>query len=290
VRRALAARARENFPVGSRFVARRLRPHFVRVYVFARAADDLADEHGDAAALAELRAGLLREVAGRSGDPLWSPLAETIREFGLPVQCFTDLVDAFAQDLRKRRYEDLDELIDYCTRSADPVGRIVLRLFGHASDELDRLSDRICTALQLVNHLRDVREDLVVRDRVYLPRSWLAEHGVSEQSIREGVCGAGFVSLARRMGALCADLFAAGWPLTERLAPCSALEIRAIVHGGCEVLRRCIATPALILHDPPRLSGADHVEVLLRALVSRRMPRGVAGRDARDPRIRRIRS
>ena len=270
------ARAGENFPVGSWLLPRAVRVHFARLYAFARTADDLADEHHDAAALTALRADLLRHLEHGGGDPLLGPLCATLREFAIPVRLCTDLVDAFLQDLRQSRYGDLDELLAYCRRSADPVGRAVLRLWRHDDPALDARADAICTALQLVNHLRDVREDLVLRDRIYWPQDWLVAAGVTEAQLRAGAVTPGFLALVRRAGALCRDLFRAGWPLTTALRGLPAAELRAIVHGGCTVLERCLRAPAALLTAPPHLGRVDHAEILLRALCTRRPPRILA--------------
>src|SRR5206468_858446 len=127
-----------------------------RIYAFARTADDLADEQRDAAALAAFRADFLAHVAGLCHTtPLFVDLAATIAECELPLELFTDLLDAFAQDLLVHSY-DAAGLLAYCRRSADPVGRLVLRVHGYRDERLDRLSDRICTALQLLDHLQDL--------------------------------------------------------------------------------------------------------------------------------------
>jgi len=158
---ALAAEHYENFPVGSVLVPRHLRHHIHRIYAFARTADDIADELRDPALLAAYRQSFLDHLAGKVRDeiPLHADLALSIEQLNLPVELFTDLLDAFAQDLRQGRY-DQEGLFDYCRRSADPVGRLVLLVFGCQQPELAPLSDRICTGLQLVNHLQDIKADI----------------------------------------------------------------------------------------------------------------------------------
>ena len=197
--------ARENFPVLSRLVPPRLRPGFSAVYRFCRTADDAADRPGDPAAnlirLAELRAG----VASLYGGParaveaadrgLFGALEPVVRGFGLPRACFDDLLDAFEQDQRVTRYGTWEQLLGYCRRSADPVGRLVLQLFGVEDAERLALSDATCTALQLTNHLQDLRPDLLTLDRLYLPEDVASSYGLPLDAlvagIRRGVSGPG---------------------------------------------------------------------------------------------------
>jgi hydroxysqualene synthase len=155
----------ENFPVGSALVPKPLRKHFHSIYAFARTADDFADEGYDGAYSQEERTGLLNEwrqmleesAAGRATHPIFVALAATRARFDLPFSLFEDLLSAFRQDVVTRRYESFDELLDYCRRSANPVGRLVLLLFGYRDERLHQWSDSICTALQLTNHWQGAR-------------------------------------------------------------------------------------------------------------------------------------
>ncbi|WP_428386367.1 squalene/phytoene synthase family protein [Mucisphaera sp.] len=180
--RELAETHYENFSVLSRLVPERLRDDFGRIYAFCRWADDLGDETGSPERSRELLAWWREELdacyAGRPRHPVFVALAGTIESKRLPRQPFDDLIDAFLQDQEVTRYESWDQLLDYCTRSANPVGRLVLRVAGHDDPEMDRLSDATCTALQLVNFWQDVRRDIIQRDRVYLPADLAAKHGV----------------------------------------------------------------------------------------------------------------
>ena len=166
----------ENFPVGSLLIPKSKRPHFYSIYAFARTADDFADEGydrglSDADRLAALddwgeqlehceRWGEQWGEEGRASSPVFVALAATIRDLDLPLQLFRDLISAFKQDVIKRRYASYDEVLDYCTRSANPVGRLILLLFGYRDPRLHILSDHICTALQLANHWQDVAVDI----------------------------------------------------------------------------------------------------------------------------------
>src|SRR5277367_3418028 len=188
----------ENFPVG-RLVPREMRPHVHAVYAFARYADDLADEGyagsakaqgaRDVMTLEERLAALdgwERQLVSPPGTPglhfIFIALHETIRELDLPRGLFTDLLSAFKQDVVKRRYANFAEVLDYCRRSANPVGRLVLLLHGHREEELHLLADHICTGLQLANFWQDVGVDLE-KDRIYLPEDDRAAHSVTEEQL-----------------------------------------------------------------------------------------------------------
>ncbi len=181
--RAVASRHYENFSVATLLVPRRLRQHLANVYTFARWADDLADEAASpaeaTAALGDWRQRLEACFAGRPDHPVFVALAETVTETGLPMQPFSDLLNAFEQDQTTTRYATRAELLDYCRRSANPVGRIVLGLEGCRDPDLVRMSDAICTGLQLVNFWQDITRDRLA-GRIYLPAEDMARHGVTE--------------------------------------------------------------------------------------------------------------
>jgi len=175
----------ENFSVVSRLLPRELRDDFAHVYAFCRWADDLGDEVASPQEGLRLLAWWRDELdlcyAGRPRHPVYVALRRTIEKFDIPRQPFDDLIDAFVQDQTVRRYDTWAQVVDYCTRSADPVGRLVLYMLGprnHRDAERQRLSDRTCTALQLVNFWQDVRRDVVERDRIYIPREIAHRHGL----------------------------------------------------------------------------------------------------------------
>jgi squalene synthase HpnC len=184
--RTVASRHYENFTVATLLVPRRLRQHLANVYTFARWADDLADESADpagaTAALAEWRRRLEACFAGRPDHPVFVALAETVSATGLSIEPFADLLDAFEQDQRTTRYATRADLLGYCRRSADPIGRIVLALEGCHEPRLVAMSDSICTGLQLVNFWQDITRDRLA-GRIYLPAEDLARHGVSESML-----------------------------------------------------------------------------------------------------------
>ena len=171
--RKLARSHYENFIVVSALLPRRLRQDFCNVYAFCRTADDLGDEiHDPEIAMAQLER--LREMtrqcyAGRNDSTLFTALSATIARHEIPIDPFIDLIDAFEQDQRITRYETFDEVLDYCSRSANPVGRIVLYVCGYRDEQRQQLSDVTCSALQLANFWQDVRRDLVELERIYIP-------------------------------------------------------------------------------------------------------------------------
>ncbi|MFO1076217.1 MAG: squalene synthase HpnC [Planctomycetota bacterium] len=269
----LAAQHYENFPVGSWLLPARARVHLHRIYAFARTADDLADEQRDAAALAAFRADFLRHLAGGAGDiPLFADLARTIGDCALEVSLFTDLLDAFAQDCVKTRY-DRAELLDYCRRSADPVGRLVLRVCGYRDPQFDRWSDAVCTGLQLLNHLQDLGEDLLQRDRIYFPREDLARFGVDEDALRAAHASAAVREFVLHEANDVAAMFVAGWPLVGAVRGRLRLELRAILRGAAAVLARIRAVAGDVLGGRVHLTKWERVGSVWLGLWSRRAPR-----------------
>jgi squalene synthase HpnC len=267
----------ENFPVASLLLPARLRPSVEAVYAFARTADDFADEGDlpDAERLARLgayRAGL--EAIGRGerpADPVLARLHDTIRGRGLALEPFHALLEAFSQDVVKKRYETFDELMHYCRRSADPVGRIVLALFERADEANVRDSDAICSSLQLANHWQDVAVDWG-KGRVYLPQEDLARFRVDESWIAGARGGAPWRELMAFQCQRARAMMRAGAPLGTRLPGRLGLEIRAIVSGGLRVLDRIDAVGGDVFRRRPVLGRADWIAVLWRALVWRPRP------------------
>lgn len=268
----LAGRHYENFPVGSWLLPRRARQHLRRIYAFARTADDLADELRSAPALAAFRRDFLAHVEGRAADvPLFVDLVASMRECDLELRLFTDLLDAFAQDLVKRRYDEA-ELRDYCRRSADPVGRLVLRVSGYRSPQLDAWSDHICTALQLLNHLQDLGADRRERDRIYFPAEDLVRFGIAEGDLLAPHANPAVKALVQHWAARLADEFAAGWPLVLAVRGRLRWELRAILRGADAVLRRIGAVGGDVLGGRVHLSKGERLRTVLAGLCSRRQP------------------
>jgi squalene synthase HpnC len=236
--RKVAARHYENFTVATRLVPSRLRQHLANVYAFARWADDLADEAaGTAAATAALTAwrGELDDCfAGRPRHPVCVALAETVRTKGLEIGPFADLLDAFQQDQVKTRYADRTELLDYCRRSANPVGRIVLALEGCRDPRLVEMSDAICTGLQLVNFWQDIKRDRIA-GRVYLPAADMRRHGIVEADLDDPRASPALRALVREEVAWARECFDRGSPLAAAAPRALRPAITMFLGGGRSV-------------------------------------------------------
>ncbi len=261
----------ENFPVASLLVPAHLRPAIEAIYHFARSADDIADE-GDAlpaerlAGLAAYQAELDRIAAGQ--PPQTAPfvkLAAIIRQYALPVQLFSDLLDAFAQDVVKKRYADYPELLDYCRRSANPVGRLVLHLFGRTAPEQLEQSDCICSALQLINFWQDVAVDWQ-KDRVYIPQTDFPHFKVSEADIAAGRCSANWSALMDFEIDRATALIKRGAPLVHALPGRMGWEIRLTVQGGLRILERIRQVRGDVFQHRPKLGKWDWLVLAARAL------------------------
>lgn len=236
--RAVARRHYENFTVATRLVPRRLRQHLANVYAFARWSDDLADESSSAAealdALAAWRSRLDRCFAGHPDHPVFIALAETVRQTGLTIEPFSDLLDAFVQDQTTNRYENRPALLDYCRRSANPVGRIVLALEGCRDPDLVAMSDSICTGLQLVNFWQDAKRDRLA-GRVYIPAEDMRRHGVDETMLDGERAVPPLIELVREEVAWARDCLRRGQPLENVAPPVLRPAIGLFVRGGLAI-------------------------------------------------------
>ena len=261
----------ENFPVASILLPRRLRRATAVIYRFARSADDIADE-GDAgpavrlAALDAYRAELLLiEQHTSPQTPLFRDLAAVIERHALPLQPFYDLLDAFSQDVVKTRYADFGEVMDYCKKSANPVGRLMLALYGETDPRSVAYSDAICSALQIINFLQDIAIDYD-KHRIYLPQDELAKRRITEAQIAahdsSGMWSAfmlGQIERARK-------LLQAGAPLGKVLKGRIGLELRMIIMGGATVLEKLHQSKGDIYTHRPVLAPRDWLKMLYRAL------------------------
>lgn len=263
----------ENFPVASILLPRRLRGPVRAIYAFARAADDIADE-GEAAPearLAELQSFRDRLRAIERGetpdDPIFGPLAATIRAHALPWQPFHDLLDAFSQDVGKTRYAHFGEVMDYCRRSANPIGRLLLALFGDRDAKHQAWSDGVCSALQLINFLQDVAVDYR-KGRVYLPQDEMARFGVTERQIAEGRTDGLWQLFMNSQIERARRILAAGAPLGRALRGRVGLEMRLIILGGERILYKLHASRGDVFRQRPTLGPTDWLYMLRRALWS----------------------
>lgn len=267
----MAAGHYENFPVASLLLPSRFRAPVGLIYRFARTADDFADEGDDApeirlARLAAFRSELDTIGGGRPpSDPLFRGIAGIVRQYDLPLQLFGDLLDAFAQDVVKNRYATFPELLDYCRRSANPVGRLLLHLFGRASPENIAASDSVCSALQLVNFWQDVELDYA-KGRVYLPQDDMQRHGVTERHIRERVCDEAWRALIGYQITRARAMLQAGTALGRVLPGRIGLEIRVTIQGGLRVLEKLERAQGDMFRQRPVLKWFDWPLLMARAL------------------------
>lgn len=267
----------ENFPVASLLCPAPLRPAIEAIYAFARTADDLADE-GDAgpaerlASLSAYRANLTASAAGRaaSGWPhVFEPLGAAIARHRLPVELLDALLDAFIQDVTVHRYADRPALLDYCRRSANPVGRLLLHLYDvGGSDNLAR-SDAICTALQLANFWQDLGVD-TRRGRLYLPETDCRRHGVDPLDLLAGKDSPSVHVLVRDAVEWARALMRRGAPLVHAVPGRAGWELRGVVQGGLRILEKVDRLDGATLLQRPSLGWSDALAVAWRALVMRR--------------------
>lgn len=263
----------ENFPVASWLLPKRLRKPVEAIYRFARTADDIADE-GDAkpaerlAQLAAYQTGLDHiEHGGMPTDPVFGPLAEAIRLHAIPLAPFRDLLSAFAQDVEKTRYAHFGEVMDYCRRSANPVGRLMLHLYGDHDPRHLAYSDAICSSLQLINFLQDIAVD-IKKDRIYLPQDELAAYHVSELQVAAGDTRGLWHAMIHKQIERARKLLQAGAPLGRTLKGRIGLELRVTILGGETILRKLHADPGCMFHNRPVLDKRDWITMLGRGLIS----------------------
>ncbi len=270
---ALARSHYENFPVASWLLPHALRRPIAVIYAFARTADDFADEgqYSEAQRLAllnEYSEKLQHLEEGEAEDePIFIAMADVIRRHQLPLQLFHDLLSAFAQDVSKKRYADFDELLDYCRRSANPVGRLLLHLSGNDSEENLHYSDRICSALQLINFYQDLAQDFEENQRIYIPQDEMRQFGVGPEHFAVHSTGQEMVALFRFQVARAREMMEQGAPLGRNLRGRFGLEIRLIIEGGLSIINRleqCAAEP----FARPRLRKRDWLQALWRSLLA----------------------
>jgi squalene synthase HpnC len=261
----------ENFPVASFLLPKRLVPAVEAIYAFARSADDIADE-GDAlphqrlAALHAYEAALASIARGeKQHNGLFARLAQVIAQYQLPLQPFHDLLSAFKQDVGTTSYANFDLLLDYCRRSANPVGFLMLHLYGAATPANIGASDAICSALQLINFLQDVAIDRAKR-RTYLPLDDLARFGVSVEQLDRAAADAPFQALMRFEVDRARALMLGGAPLAKRLPGRIGWELRLVVQGGLRILQRIERVDYDVFCHRPKLQLRDWVAIVWRAL------------------------
>jgi len=261
----------ENFPVASLLLPPRFRHPVAQIYRFAREADDFADEGSapDGVRLERLerfREQLRRIERGAAPDiPWFAALGEAIRVHRLPLDAFYDLLSAFAQDVTQKRYGNFAAVLDYCRRSANPIGRLLLVLYGAATPQNLRYSDAVCSSLQVINFLQDVAIDYR-KGRIYLPLDEMAGLGVTEEQIARGDAGGNWRAFIAFQIDRARDMLMSGAPLGRALKGRVGLETRMIVAGGDRILSKIAAAGGDVFRHRPVLKWFDWPLLLARSL------------------------
>lgn len=264
--RQLARNHYENFPVGSCLLPRQLRQHFYNVYAYCRWADDLADEVVEARRSVELLGWWRNELSacyhGEARHPVFLALRQTIEEFQIPAEPFGDLISAFEQDQRVREYATFADLADYCRRSANPVGRLVLYLCRRNSSRNVQLADSVCTGLQLANFWQDVNRDFQL-NRVYLPREDCERFGYGQADLEKRVTNSAFLNLMQFEVDRARSFLVAGLPLVPQLPGRLQVDIELFVRGGLKILDRIEGIGYRVWDVRPVLTKRDFAGLLL---------------------------
>ncbi|MDT8370892.1 MAG: squalene synthase HpnC [Gammaproteobacteria bacterium] len=258
----------ENFPVASILLPKRLRQPISVIYAFARTADDFADE-GDLSQ--DTRLSQLNEYSHalfhiskndyQGNNPIFIALADVIQKHYLPIALFEKLLSAFKQDVIKHRYANFEEVLDYCTLSADPVGRLLLHLNGDPTQEQLQQSDAVCTALQLINFYQDIVQDYTEQDRIYIPQDELAQSGLSERDLVNPATDR-IAPLLRSLYQRTQYLMVKGAPLGSSLQGRIGWEIRAMTLGGITTLHQLSMQLDQNLLTRPRLKKSTFIPIM----------------------------
>ncbi len=266
----LATQHYENFPVGSLLAPRTLRRHIHAIYAFARVADDFADEGKDSAADRLANIDRWQEqldlcYAGNPKVPLFLALADSIERFALPKAMFDDLLTAFRMDVTTTSFDRFEDLLFYSSKSANPVGRLVLAVFGCSTQETVVLSDNLCTGLQLANFWQDVAID-IRKGRMYLPLDDVDRFGYTKDNLRQGIVNDAFRKLMEFQVHRTRTLFAAASPITGKVTPRLGLELRLTWNGGMTILRKIEQSGYDVLRGRPTITTGDKLRILATAL------------------------
>ncbi|MES2637156.1 MAG: squalene synthase HpnC [Pseudomonadota bacterium] len=267
----------ENFPVASHFLPKHLRNPIALIYTFARQADDFADEgnHRPATRLANLQ-GFKQQLDliksnSKTKSPFFTEFGDMVREYNLPLTPFYDLLDAFSQDVTKTRYANFFELLDYCRRSANPIGALLLHLFGKATPENLIYSNQVCTALQLINFYQDVAIDFendFHRSRIYLCQDEMQEFGVTEAQIASQHVNKNWEKFMLFNIKRAQNMLNQGKPLEHILPGRIGLEMRMIIGGGDRILYKLKNVRGDVFKHRPQLKAWDWPLILLKALLT----------------------
>jgi squalene synthase HpnC len=272
----LATHHYENFHVVTFLLPRRLHQDFYNVYAFCRWADDLGDEIGDPQESLRLlkwwRGGLDALYAGTARHPVFVALEETVARHDLPKEPFGDLIQAFVQDQTVTRYNDWDEVFDYCRYSANPVGRLVLYLCGYGDEERQKLSDATCTALQLANFWQDIPVDLR-KGRIYIPLDAMRRYGYTVADLEALRETPAFQAVMREIVGIAHGLFEKGLPLARMVNRRLAVDLDLFSRGGMRVLEKIEGQDYNVLRQRPYVTKAERAWLLLGALARTVLPR-----------------
>jgi len=258
----------ENFTIASWLMPRKMRPHMHAIYAYARMADDFADEERDLAKLDEWERALDRCYQGVATHPVFVALLDTIRRYDIPREPFADLLVAFRSDVNFRGFETLDDLLDYARFSANPVGRLVLYLFGYRDAERQRLADLVCSGLQLANFWQDVAIDFA-KGRIYFPRADMRRFGVEPADLGRGQMTSAFVDLMRHEIATARARLHEGAEL-HRIVDCRlSRDIIMFAGGGLAILRAIERVDYDVFRRRPKLRKLDYARIGLGAIARR---------------------
>ena len=249
-----------------------MRRHVAAVYAFARTADDFADEKQNADSALSLLEGWEKNLRlcyeGQAKFPVFVALADTARRFDLPMQLFLDLLDVFKQDVTVDRYRAFADILDYCRRSANPVGRLVLLLFGHNQEKWFTYSDAICTALQLTNFWQDVAVDWQ-KGRIYIPQEDFNRFGYSDEQLGRGECNAAFQKMMDFQVERTQGLFRQGEPLLGETQGRLRMELTLVWLGGMRILEKIRKVEFDVFTKRPTLDWKDKIGMVVRMLRKR---------------------
>jgi phytoene synthase len=260
----------ENFPVGL-FVSKNLKKHVYCIYAFARFADDIADDEN--ISVEKRKAGLEQWMMmlnncynGKAEHPIFIALNETINEFNIPKQLLEDLLIAFRMDLEKTRYENFNEILFYCSHSANPVGRLILILSGKGNEETFKYSDSICTALQIANFLQDVSLD-ILKDRIYFPLDSFEKYDYTQDNFLNKKNNEKFQDIFREEIKRTEELFTHGTNLIKHLNGRLKFEIILTLNGGKSILKKAENCSTRIFLERPALNIFDKLKLLFKSFI-----------------------
>lgn len=262
----------ENFPVASLFIPREKRPYVAAVYAFARIADDFADEGDDSPAerlgkLDDWQRKLVACYEGRADHPAFVAIGETARRTGIPMSLLADLLTAFRMDVTTKRFRKAADVLQYCVYSANPVGRLVLHIFGGVSERSFALSDSVCTGLQLANFAQDVSVDWR-KGRLYIPLEDLQAIGYTEAEIASGTFDRRFQDLMKIQVARARNFLMAGSPLAREGPREIRFELALTVRGGLAILKRVEGIDYDVLRQRPAIPLMEKVRIVAMALAA----------------------